>query len=245
MAMVASMTHLAHVEVFVAKHCAKDLMKLFKCVVNCQHGSGLIMIKFHICLHFFENNLDLGVTSNFDTGPMESNHRINAKNHSKRTQMRAEGFEEGTAHRYIEDLVLDVAAHELSRLLPIIHKGRPKPSTEVLLLQGAKYTIIYGEETLEHDLGGTVTFQWDQQHVVANGYQAEHIQWLCNHLLQIWVSWQRFEVAQNTLVPQNGEVVIYSVLISPTVVAHFGMTGHCFNGGENLVEKSSWSLVTW
>jgi hypothetical protein len=85
-------------EVFAAKHCVKDLMKLFKRVVNRQHGSGLILIKFHICLHFFENNLDLGVTSNFDTGPMESNHKINAKNPSKRTQMRAVGFEEGTAH---------------------------------------------------------------------------------------------------------------------------------------------------
>lgn len=83
MAMVASMTHLAHVEVFVAKHCAKDLMKLFKCVVNCQHGSGLIMIKFHICLHFFENNLDLGVTSNLTpvlwSLTIESMQRITAK----------------------------------------------------------------------------------------------------------------------------------------------------------------------
>ena len=84
------------------------------------------MVKFHICLHFFENNLeDLGVTSNFDMGPLESSHKINAKNPSKRNQTRAEGFEEGTAHRYIEDLVLDVASHELSRVLPHIDPVQP------------------------------------------------------------------------------------------------------------------------
>ncbi len=170
-------------EVVAAKHCVKDLLKLFKRVVNRQHGSGLILIKFHICLHFFENNLDLGVTSNFDTGPMESNHKINAKNPSKRTQMRAEGFEEGTAHRYIEDLILDVAAHELSRVLPIVPKRTAPTPLELSPLQGAKYTIAYGEETPEHDMGGTVTLQWDKRHIVANGYQAEHIQWLCNNLL--------------------------------------------------------------
>ncbi len=97
--------------------------------------------------------------------------------------MRAEGFEEGTTHCYIEDLVLDVAAHKLSQVLPIIQKGRSKASGEASLLQGAKYTITYGEETPDHDFGGSATLQWDQRHVVANGYQAEHIQWLCNHLL--------------------------------------------------------------
>ena len=170
-------------EVVAAKHCVKDLMKLFKRVVKRQHGTGLILIKFHICLHFFENNLDLGVTSNFDTGPMESNHKINAKNPSKRTQMRAEGFEEGTAHRYIEDLVLDVASHELSRVLPIIQQVLPTPATMPQLLQGAKFTLTYGSEDMEHDLGGEVTLEWDQRHVVADGYQDEHIKWLCNHLL--------------------------------------------------------------
>jgi hypothetical protein len=143
----------------------------------------MLLIKFHICLHFFENNLDLGVTSNFDTGPMESNHKINAKNPSKRTQMRAEAFEEGTAHRYIEDLVLDVASHELFRVLPQICKGRPTHRGKESLLQGAKYTITFGAMNLDHDLGGEVSLSWDKRHVVANGYNGTHIQWLCNHLL--------------------------------------------------------------
>jgi hypothetical protein len=130
-----------------------------------------------------ENDLDLGVTSNFDTGPMESNHKINAKNPSKRTQMRAEGFEEGTAHWYIEDLVLDVASHELSRVLLQICKGHPTHHGNNSLLQGAKYTITFGATNLEHDLRGEVTLSWDKHHVVTNGYNDTHIQWLCNHSL--------------------------------------------------------------
>ena len=141
-------------EVFAAKHCVKDILKLFKRVVNRQHGAGMILIKFHICLHCFENNLDLGVTSNFDTGPMESNHKINAKNPSKRTQMRAEGFEEGTANRYIEDLVLDVATHELSRVLPNIRSTRLQTPNNATPLQGAKYTIKYGAATAVRPGGG-------------------------------------------------------------------------------------------
>jgi hypothetical protein len=171
------------VEVTASQLCTKALLKFYKKVVNRQHGAGMLLIKFHICLHFFENNLDLGVTSNFDTGPMESNHKINAKNPSKRTQMRAEGFEEGTAHRYIEDLVLDVASHELSRVLPQISKNRLNKHVNESLLQGAKYTITFGASNLEHDLGGEVTLSWDKRHVVANGYNDQHIQWLCNHLL--------------------------------------------------------------
>ena len=56
-------------KVTASEPCTKELLKLFKAVVNRQHGAGMLFIKFHICLHFFENNLDLGVTSNFDTGP--------------------------------------------------------------------------------------------------------------------------------------------------------------------------------
>ncbi len=50
--------------------------------------------------------------------------------------MRAEGVEDGTAHGYVEDLVLDVAAHEMSKVLPIIQKGRPKTGEEVVVSQG-------------------------------------------------------------------------------------------------------------
>jgi hypothetical protein len=170
-------------EVIASEPCTKDLLKLFKTIVNRQHGAGMLIIKYHICLHFFENNLDLGVTSNFDTGPMESNHKINAKNPSKRTQMRAEGFEEGTAHRYIEDLVLDVAAHELSRVVPTIGTGSLNPLAARSLLQGAKYTISFGPPNVHNANGGGATLSWKKRHLISNGYEAKHIEWLTNHLL--------------------------------------------------------------
>jgi len=50
-------------------------------------------------------------------------------------------------------------------------------------LQGTKYTITFGAETPDHDLGGIVTLSWDRWHVVANGYDDKQIQWLCSHLL--------------------------------------------------------------
>ena len=61
---------------------------------------------------------------------------------------------------YIENLVLDVASHELAQALPKICKGSPT-----------------------HHGGNKVTLSWDKHHVVANGYNDKHIQWFCNHLL--------------------------------------------------------------
>jgi hypothetical protein len=154
-------------EVTASQLCTQSLLNLFKRVVNRTHGAGL---------HIFENNLDLVVISNFDTGPMESNHKINAKNPSKRTQIRAEGFEEGTAHWYIEDLVVTVASDAPTKVLPDIRKGRPNQCGTVSCLQNAKYTIMFGSANLEHDLGGEVTLIWDKRHVVANRYDDKHIQ---------------------------------------------------------------------
>ena len=37
-------------------------------------------------------------------------------------------------------------------------------------LQGTKYTITFGAETPDHDLGGIVTLSGDRRHVVAEGY---------------------------------------------------------------------------
>jgi hypothetical protein len=44
------------------------LLKLYSSVVKQKLGSKLLVIKFQLCLHFFENQLDFGVTSNIDTG---------------------------------------------------------------------------------------------------------------------------------------------------------------------------------
>ena len=73
-------------EIQASEYSAHKLLKLCHSIVKRKHGSKLLVIKFNLCLHFLENQLDFGVTSNVDTGPMESNHKCNAKKPSGQTQ---------------------------------------------------------------------------------------------------------------------------------------------------------------
>ena len=63
------------IEIQASEYSTHKLLKLYRSVVKRKHGSKLLIIKFHLCLHFLENQLDYGVTANVDTGPMESNHK--------------------------------------------------------------------------------------------------------------------------------------------------------------------------
>jgi hypothetical protein len=87
-------------------------------------------------VHFLENQLDFGVTSDVNTGPMESNHKCNAKKPSGQTQRRVDTFELQTSCRYIENLLLDKAVLKLEETYPlsIIEKLEPP-------LAGAKFSI--------------------------------------------------------------------------------------------------------
>jgi hypothetical protein len=78
-------------EILAADHATHVLLRLSKSVVKRKHGSKLLIIKFHLCLH--SNQLDYGVTANVDTGPMESNHKCNAKKPSGQTQQRTDTIE--------------------------------------------------------------------------------------------------------------------------------------------------------
>jgi hypothetical protein len=123
-------------EIQSSEHTTHKLLKLFRAVVKRQHGSKLLIIKFHLCLHFFRNQLDFGVTANVDTGPMESNHKRNAKNPSGQTQRRAGTIELQTSRRYIDNLILDIAASTLQETHP------PSTFERILpLLVGAKFTL--------------------------------------------------------------------------------------------------------
>jgi hypothetical protein len=64
-----------------------------------------LVIRFHLFLHFLENQLDFGVTSNVDTGPIEDNHKFDAKKASGQTQGCADTFELQTSHCYINNLI--------------------------------------------------------------------------------------------------------------------------------------------
>ena len=158
------------------------LLKLFKKVVNRQNGSGMIIIKFHLCTHFYKNMMLLGVVSNIDTGPMESNHRINAKSPGERTQMQAEGFELQTSNQYVQDLILETAADYILPMDKSCLKAKIIPKKEPHL-QGAKFTIKFGDETITGDMNPLVKLEWDKSHIVASSYPAGHITWLCNNIL--------------------------------------------------------------
>jgi hypothetical protein len=117
-------------EIKASKHATRHLLTLFRSVVKRKHGSKLLIIKFHLCLHFLENQLDFGVTANVDTGPMESNHKRNAKQPSGQTQRRADCIELQTSRRYIDNLILDTAESALKENIPqTCKKARPPPPT--------------------------------------------------------------------------------------------------------------------
>jgi hypothetical protein len=62
--------------------------------------------------------------------------------------MWVEGFEEGTAHRYIEDLVLDVASYKLSRVL--ISKGLSNQHVMEPSLQGIWFVMLLDPAAVQH-----------------------------------------------------------------------------------------------
>ena len=84
-------------EVERADRAMTQLMEFYKVVIQRTHGNGTKFIKFHLVRHFVENILDLGVMPNFDSGPPESNHKVNGKQTSERTQLRADLLEAQTA----------------------------------------------------------------------------------------------------------------------------------------------------
>jgi hypothetical protein len=46
-----------------SEYSTHKLLKPFRSVVKRKRGSGLLVIMFHLCLHFLENQLDLGLPS--------------------------------------------------------------------------------------------------------------------------------------------------------------------------------------
>jgi hypothetical protein len=123
-------------EIQALEYSTHKLLKLYGSVLKQKHGSKLLVIKFHLCLHFLENQLDFRVTSNVDTGPMESNHKCSAKKPSGQTQRRADTFELQTSGRYIKNLILDKAVSTLEETFPPTLFAKLDPP-----LVGAKFSI--------------------------------------------------------------------------------------------------------
>ncbi len=140
------------------------LLKLYRSVVKRKHGSKLLVIKFPLCLHFLEKQLDFGITSNVDTGPMEYNHKCNAKKPSGQTQRLADTFELQTSRRFIDNLILDKAVSTLEEMFsPSIFERLELP------LAGAKFSI-----QLSNDRQDKLTIIWDKSHCIKTSYHNDH-----------------------------------------------------------------------
>ncbi|WP_288992458.1 hypothetical protein [uncultured Marinobacter sp.] len=164
-------------EIKASEYSTHKLLKLYRSVVKRKHGSKLLVIKFHLCLHFLENQLDFGVTSNVDTGPMESNHKSNSKKPSGQTQRRADTFELQTSRRYIDNLILDKAASTYEETHPPSTFEKLEP-----VLVGAKFTIELSADSSD-ELVPYATIVWDKSHRIERSHHPRFLAWLCSNIL--------------------------------------------------------------
>ncbi len=163
----------------------KHVLRKYKKVVKRKHGMGENKIKYHISVHTPPNQVEFGVTSNVDSGPMESNHKPNAKRPCFRTQRRASSFEQQTSYRYVEDVIVDYAYDRMRQNYPVdVFKTSavPKdPQNMEHLLLAAKYTVNITRSGLNQEVP-TATFKWDERHIVETSYHPRHFEWLCSML---------------------------------------------------------------
>jgi hypothetical protein len=205
------------------------LLKLYCSVVKRKYGSGLLVIKFHLCLHFLENQLDFGVTSNVDTGPMESNHKCNAKKPSGQTQRHADTFELQTSRQYIENLILDKAVSTLEETYP----ARKRHQKLEPPLVGVKFSIQLTNNRDDNLLPGA-TIIWDKSHCIETSYHP----WFLGGFAAIsWLYLDRMPPSvdvQNTSRELQLEINSFSGLTLPGEVAGVGMIGPSFPGPTRM-----------
>jgi hypothetical protein len=183
---------------------------------------------FHLCLHFLENQLDFGVTSNVNTGPMESNHKCNAKKPSGQTQRCADTFKLQTSSCYIENLILDKAVSTFEETYPlsIIEKLEPP-------LVGAKFSIQL-TNSRDYDLLPDATIIWDKSHCIETSYHPRFLGWLCSNILAVFGQDAPIVDVQNTSGELQLEINSFSGLTLPGKVAGVGMIGPSFPGPARM-----------
>ena len=164
-------------EVVRSAYATQCLMDFYVETVSRQEGNGTQIVKVHLPRHFFEYMLDFGVMPNVDTGPCESNHKSNAKEPSKHTQLRAEAIEVQTAHRYIENLVMEYAATQLDINTDSIPLSCTTASS--VLLRGAHF--YFDLQAGPMGVANKVTFGWKSNTLEA-AYPIQYMQWLTRHL---------------------------------------------------------------
>lgn len=103
-------------------HATKWLMRQFKFIAPRLKGMKNNTIKMHLVLHIAHDILDHGVPQNVNSAFAESAHIPLAKDTSRNTQKRAISFTKQAGSRYVENLAISRASHE------IIHNNNPIPA---------------------------------------------------------------------------------------------------------------------
>jgi len=151
-----------------------QLTEMYKVVSQQTHGNGTKFIKFHLVHHFAENILDLGVMPDFDSGPPESNHKVNGKQPSEHMQLRAELLETQTVKQYYQYLVVDWGSDALPAAMSVRNPTVPK----MICLHGVRFTFQVDKGPQGNP--NVVSFQWLSKDL-HKLYPACYTTWLIHH----------------------------------------------------------------
>jgi hypothetical protein len=92
-----------------AKSALRIAIKKFVNTVNCDDGYGMKLVKVHSVLHVPDDVLMFGSGKNWDSGPLESNHKENVKRKAELTNLCKDTLEDQVATRFEESLVIEHA----------------------------------------------------------------------------------------------------------------------------------------
>ena len=111
-------------------------------------GMGNNTIKTHLVLHLCEDILDHGVPDNVNSAYAESAHIPLAKLTSRNTQKRAKDFTKQSGFRYVENLAISSAWHDMECDVALGTTGRPAPVEDAnafpsSTLSGRGFTISW------------------------------------------------------------------------------------------------------
>ena len=130
-----------------SQYAVQWLMRLVADVAPRPKKMGNNTIKTHLVLHLCEDILDHGVPDNVNSAYAESAHIPMSKLTSRNTQKRAKTFTRQAAERYVENLAISSAWHDMERDVCSEINGRPpqeeQGDTESSTLAGRRFTISW------------------------------------------------------------------------------------------------------
>ena len=149
-----------------AKRKHKYVMYLIKKVGKRTEGMGLRIMKYHAILHICEDIINFGVPLEVDTGSNESGHKA-TKRAAQLTQKNEETFDEQTALRLKEVMLLNLAKEEMkgfafwnyynrhqNNATVTENEGESAPSigstVPTNMTGGAEFDCWYKKENIEH-----------------------------------------------------------------------------------------------